>query len=80
MHDVYELTSSMKLLLTMHHASAINLGSAKNLEELNMIADIPQGDMRGALEELVTYGYVVRSDKLYYLSNLGICVVRSVYT
>ena len=36
--------------------------------------------MAGALEELVSYGYVVRKELLYYLSNLGISVVRSVYT
>lgn len=80
MHDVYDLTPSMKLLLTMHHASAVDIGSAKKVEELNMISDIPKSEMAGALEELVSYGYVVRKEMLYYLSNLGISVVRSVYT
>lgn len=80
MADIYELTPSMRLLMTMHHASAVDIGSAKKVEELNLISDMPKNEVAGALDELVSYGYVVRKDSLYYLTNLGICVVRSVYT
>jgi len=78
--DVYELTPSMRLLLTMHSVSAVDPNSAKNMEELIGMSNMSDKDLEKALSELVSFGYVIRKDHIYYLSSLGISVVRSVYT
>jgi predicted transcriptional regulator len=78
--DVYELTPSMRLLLTMHSVSAVDPKSAKNIEELISMSNMSDKDLEKALSELVSFGYVIRKDHIYYLSSLGISVVRSVYT
>ena len=80
MSDVYELTPSMRLLLTMHSVSAVDPNSAKNMEELIGMSNMSDKDLEKALSELVSFGYVIRKDHIYYLSSLGISVVRSVYT
>jgi len=78
--DVYELTPSMRLLLTMHNVSAVDPNSAKNMEELISMSNMSDKDLEKALGELVSFGYVIKKDHIYYLSSLGISVVRSVYT
>ncbi len=80
MVNVYELPPSMRLLMVMHSMSAVSNDSAKGSEELATICGMSGGELDSALRELIQYGYVLQSDHLYYLSSLGICVVRSVYT
>ena len=80
MRDIYELTPSMRLLLTMHNISAVNTDSAKRMEDLRPLSDLKNDELREALRELLSHGYVVERDGMYYLSSLGISVVRSVYT
>ena len=80
MRDVYELTPSMRLLLTMHNISAVNTDSAKMLDDLRYFSDLHNDELRVALSELLSHGYVVERDGAYYLSSLGISVVRSIYT
>jgi pyruvate/2-oxoacid:ferredoxin oxidoreductase alpha subunit len=43
-------------------------------------APIVMPEVNRALDELVSYGYVEKTDSTYYLSRLGISVIRSVYT
>lgn len=78
--DIYEIAPSMRLLITMHNASVVDAGSAKNAEELNSLLNLPKGELTKALDELVAYGYVELSSLGYYLTKLGISVIRSVYT
>lgn len=78
--DIYELTKSMRVLLCMHNMCAIDPNSAKGTDDLTGLCGLNHGDVETALGELVNFGYVVRKDHIYYLSGLGISVVRSVYT
>ena len=80
MHDVYELTSSMRVLLCMHNMSAVGLNSAKRIEDLTEVCGLSYADLEKALKELTDFGYVIKGEHIYYLSSLGITVVRSVYT
>ena len=80
MRDIYELTPSMRLLLTMHNISAVSTESAKRLDDLRGFSDLKNHELREALRELLSHGYVVEREGAYYLSSLGISVVRSVYT
>lgn len=80
MYDVYEMTPSMRLLLTMHSMSAVDPNSAKRVDELVGLSGMSEKELEKALGELVSFGYVIRKDHIYYLSSLGISVVRSVYT
>ncbi|MDI9644800.1 MAG: hypothetical protein QFX35_06240 [Candidatus Verstraetearchaeota archaeon] len=80
MEDVYELAPSMRLLIAMHNTSSIDPATAKSLEELKLASGIPDQEIRRAIDELMTYGYVECRGTTYYLSRLGICVIRSVYT
>ncbi|MCX8181708.1 MAG: hypothetical protein N3D12_01185 [Candidatus Methanomethyliaceae archaeon] len=80
MRDIYELTPSMRLLLTMHNISAVNTDSAKRIDDLRSFSNLHNEELREALRELLSHGYVVERDGTYYLSSLGISVVRSVYT
>ncbi|MDD1766294.1 MAG: hypothetical protein LUQ00_00035 [Candidatus Methanomethyliaceae archaeon] len=80
MSDVYEMTPSMRLLLTMHSVSAVDPNSAKRVEELIGFSGMSDKELEKALGELVSFGYVIKKDQIYYLSSLGISVVRSVYT
>ncbi len=80
MVDVYELAPSMKLLIAMHNMSSVDAPSALNVNELTTVSGMSNEDLRKALEELVCYGYVIKSDSTYHLSRLGISVIRSVYT
>ncbi|MDH5811775.1 MAG: hypothetical protein QXO54_05510 [Candidatus Methanomethylicaceae archaeon] len=80
MRDIYELTPSMRLLLTMHNISAVSTDSAKKIDDLRSFSDLQNDELREALRELLSHGYVVERDGTYYLSSLGISVVRSVYT
>jgi predicted transcriptional regulator len=70
----------MKLLIAMHNMSSIDQPSALNFNELTGVSGMSYDDLVKALNELVCYGYVVKSDSAYYLSRLGISVIRSVYT
>jgi hypothetical protein len=56
MHDVYDLTPSMMSSSDHDHASAVDIGSAKKVEEMNTISDIPKSEMAGAPERAVSYG------------------------
>jgi predicted transcriptional regulator len=80
MSDVYEVAPSMKLLIAMHNMSSVDQLSAMNFNELTGVSGMSYDDLSKALNELVCYGYVVKSDSTYYLSRLGISVIRSVYT
>jgi predicted transcriptional regulator len=80
MSDVYELTPSMRVLLCMHNMSAIDANSAKKTEDLTCYCNMGYNDLEKALCELVDFGYIVKKDHIYYLSSLGISVVRGVYT
>jgi hypothetical protein len=80
MFDVYELAPSMKLLIAMHNMSSVDQPSALNVNELTGVSGMSNEELNKALDELVCYGYVVKSDSTYYLSRLGISVIRSVYT
>ena len=80
MSDVYEIAPSMKLLITMHNMSSTNQPSALNFNELTGVSGMSYDELLKALNELVCYGYVVKSGSTYYLSRLGISVIRSVYT
>lgn len=70
----------MRLLLTMHNISAVSTDSAKKIDDLRSFSDLQNDELREALRELLSHGYVVERDGTYYLSSLGISVVRSVYT
>jgi|APFre7841882590_1041340.scaffolds.fasta_scaffold236114_2 predicted transcriptional regulator len=80
MFDVYELAPSMKLLIAMHNMSCITQASALNMTDLKGVSGFSGEEVNKAIEELVCYGYVEKSDSTYYLSRLGISVIRSVYT
>ncbi len=80
LRDIYELTPSMRLLLTMHSISAVNTDSAKRLDDLRSFCDLHTDELQQAVKELLSHGYIVERDGAYYLSSLGISVVRSVYT
>jgi len=64
----------------MHNMCAVNPDSATKSDALTGLCGLDHGDVEAALGELVNFGYVVRKDHIYYLSSLGISVVRSVYT
>ncbi|MGA2574272.1 MAG: hypothetical protein ABSF36_08785 [Candidatus Methanomethylicaceae archaeon] len=80
MYDIYELTPSMRVLLCMHNMSAVDANNAKKAEDLTGHCDMDYNDLEKALCELVDFGYIVKKDHIYYLSSLGISVVRSVFT
>jgi predicted transcriptional regulator len=60
--------------------SAVDPNSAKRVDELVGLSGMSEKELEKALGELVSFGYVIRKDHIYYLSSLGISVVRSVYT
>jgi predicted transcriptional regulator len=64
----------------MHSVSAVDPISAKRVEELIGLSNMSDKDLEKALGELVSFGYVIKKDQIYYLSSLGISVVRSIYT
>ena len=80
MYDIYELSPSMRVLLCMHNLCAVDQKSAKKAEDLTTLCNLESNDMEKALSELVSFGYIIKKDYIYYLSSLGITVVRSVYT
>lgn len=80
MNDIYELAPSMKLLIAMHNISSVDPTTAKNLEELKVASGMSEIELQRAISELLSYGYVESRGTAYYLSRLGICVIRSVYT
>ncbi|MGQ9759628.1 MAG: hypothetical protein ACUVQ5_03530 [Candidatus Methanomethylicaceae archaeon] len=80
MRDIYELTQSMRLLLIMHSISAVSSDSAKRIDDLISFSDIHGNQLQEALKELLSHGYILEKNGAYYLSSLGISVVRSVYT
>jgi predicted transcriptional regulator len=70
----------MRVLLCMHNMSAVDANNAKKAEDLTGHCDMDYNDLEKALCELVDFGYIVKKDHIYYLSSLGISVVRSVFT
>lgn len=80
MEDIYELAPSMRLLIAMHNVSSIDPATAKSIEELRVASGMSDQELQRAIDELITYGYVECRGTTYYLSRLGICVIRSVYT
>lgn len=80
MVDVYELAPSMRLLIAMHNSSSVDRDSALNAGDLTGVSGMSGDELNRALAELVSYGYVEKTDSTYYLSRLGISVIRSVYT
>jgi|GEM_PF-844692 len=80
MKDVYELSPSMRVLILLHNISAVDYSSAKRVEDIDGLSGMSEQELQNALDELASYGYVLRRDGLYYLSGLGISIIRSIYT
>ena len=80
MYDIYELAPSMRLLIAMHNISSVDPTTAKSLDELKIASGMSEPELQNAVRELLSYGYVESLGAAYYLSRLGICVIRSVYT
>lgn len=80
MNDIYELAPSMRLLIAMHNISSVDPTNAKRLDELRIASGMSDPELQNAMNELLSYGYVESRGTAYYLSRLGICVIRSVYT
>ncbi|MCC6013100.1 MAG: hypothetical protein LM593_01890 [Candidatus Verstraetearchaeota archaeon] len=77
---VYEISSSMQLLITLHNMSAVRPESAKSFDEIKCNCCIDEKELYLAIRELINYGYIIEKNGLYYLSSLGISVVRSIFT
>lgn len=80
MRDIYEITPSMRLLLAMHNLSAVSSEFAKRIEDLRAFSDLRDNELEGAVRELLSHGYIHERGGMYYLSSLGISIVRSIYT
>lgn len=80
MHNVYEIAPSMRVLIVLHNLCAINVKSAKKMEELKQVCCMNEEELYFAIRELLVHGYICECDGAYYLNSLGISVVRSVYT
>lgn len=70
----------MRLLIAMHNISSVDPVTAKSLDELRIASGMSEQELQNAVRELLSYGYVESKGTAYYLSRLGICVIRSIYT
>lgn len=80
MHNIYEIAPSMRVLIILHNVSAINVKSAKKIDELRNICHLNEDELCFAIRELLNQGYICEHEGAYYLNSLGISVVRSIYT
>ncbi|MEN3054220.1 MAG: hypothetical protein ABC559_02370 [Candidatus Methanosuratincola petrocarbonis] len=74
------MAPSMRLLIAMHNISSVDPVTAKSLDELRIASGMSEQELQNAVRELLSYGYVESKGTAYYLSRLGICVIRSIYT
>ncbi|NHV46014.1 MAG: hypothetical protein HA493_05225 [Candidatus Verstraetearchaeota archaeon] len=77
---MYEISSSMRLLIMLHNMSAICPEAAKSFDEIKCNCCIDEKELYSAIRELLNYGYIIEKNGYYYLSTLGISVVRSIFT
>lgn len=70
----------MRLLIAMHNISSVDPTSAMSLDDLKIASGMSDPELQSAIRELLSYGYVESKGTAYYLSRLGICIIRSVYT
>ena len=70
----------MRLLIMLHNISATRPETAKSFDEIKCICCIDEKELYLAIKELLDYGYIIENNGYYYLSSLGISVVRSIFT
>jgi predicted transcriptional regulator len=80
MDPIYQIDPGFQVLTLLYNLSAVDKSSAKPVEELERFSKMDKSEIADVLRKLAEDGYVSAIDNSFYLTNLGVVVVRSLFT